>query len=196
VFFANRMVGWLAGDSGMMYKTLDGGAIWATQAGGTGVTLRAIHFLNADTGWMVGDSGTVLKTVNGGSFWNKIPTGTAENLTAVFFANSRTGWALGENGTVFKTVGADEPVGVHAKPRGSPTFAVTGTRLNYRLEQPSRVTIYLRDLRGRRKATLFNGRQAAGPQALDLAASRLPSGVYLLDFRDGRGRTTKTLFLP
>lgn len=107
--FADASNGWIAGFSGRILHTSDGGTNWSLQASGTTQELHGLSFTDAQTGWAVGGSGlgTILHTVNGGTTWTAqaVPStiNSHENLNAVDFVNATTGWAVGAGGSVLHT---------------------------------------------------------------------------------------------
>jgi hypothetical protein len=58
---------WMGG-SGILLKTVDGGATWLIQDSIISCALNSVCFLNSDTGYTVGNCGTILKTTNGGGY--------------------------------------------------------------------------------------------------------------------------------
>ncbi len=117
--FLNSSQGIVMGDSGYMYRTIDGGAHWNPQARSTTKTLRAVHFIDANTGYAVGDSGTILESGNGGATWTvRVPVTTANLNALAFLGDGSTGYAVGDGGTVLKLTG------------GTPTAVVARKRLN------------------------------------------------------------------
>jgi hypothetical protein len=87
VFFINSQTGYIAGDSGLVLKTTDGGTVWTPATPVTNVNLYCVSF-SSDTGFVFGDSMTVLRTTNGGSNWNKL-------WYNYFFNNNlRTGYCI------------------------------------------------------------------------------------------------------
>lgn len=65
---------WLAGDSGTVLKTTDGGASWKDQSGSAtndigakSVTnIAAIAVIGQEIAWMAGQGGLIMKTLTGG----------------------------------------------------------------------------------------------------------------------------------
>lgn len=106
-FTGVRMVddftGYIVGQAGILYKTVDAGISWFPLTSGTSVDLRGLSFVTPDLGWVVGNSGTILKTTDGGTTWAPQTSGTARNLTSVQFASSTKGWASGDSSQVYKT---------------------------------------------------------------------------------------------
>ena len=64
----------MGGQTGIILKTIDGGANWVSQPTPVNTVFTSVHFPVADTGYVVGWYGTILKTTNGG-----ITVGTKES---------------------------------------------------------------------------------------------------------------------
>lgn len=60
IFFIDRDLGWIVGESGTIYNTQDGGARWAKESSESQSDLNAIHMLSDRTGWIAGTEGTIL----------------------------------------------------------------------------------------------------------------------------------------
>jgi photosystem II stability/assembly factor-like uncharacterized protein len=103
-FLPGTKRGWMAGASGLILRTDDGGAGWAIQKSGTEEELVDVFFVDATYGWIVGASGTVLKTADGGASWRRMPKPTDLHLTGVHFASRLEGWACGTGGLILHTV--------------------------------------------------------------------------------------------
>ena len=101
--FLNENIGYAAGKSGIVIKTMDGGTSWTTRTIGS-ADVFAIQFLGTDTGWAVGSGGFVAKTTNGGTNWTRPNSGTTNDLHSVFFRNANSGFAVGNRGTILKSV--------------------------------------------------------------------------------------------
>lgn len=93
---------WVIDSSGNVYKTVDTGATWTTQAVDTTQSLNSIEFITSEIGYVVGDSGIAFSTIDGGSTWTKIKTGITTNLTDVYSIDQRTVYAVGDSGTILK----------------------------------------------------------------------------------------------
>lgn len=61
IFFVDLLHGWVTGEAGNVYKTIDGGQTWTPETTGLTLDLNAIHMVDASTGWIVGDEGTILR---------------------------------------------------------------------------------------------------------------------------------------
>ena len=103
VYFVDAFTGWVVGELGIVFKSVDGGATWTSQPSGSMSDLLAVHFLDASTGWAVGKIGTVLKSVDGGATWTPQQSGSRADLTGVQFVDTNTGWVVG-GGIMRKTV--------------------------------------------------------------------------------------------
>jgi photosystem II stability/assembly factor-like uncharacterized protein len=75
IFFADEQTGWLlAGFTGNLLKTTDGGITWnRIYMFGDQYSINSIYFVDGLTGWAVGSGGIVFKTSDGGRGWEKQP---------------------------------------------------------------------------------------------------------------------------
>jgi photosystem II stability/assembly factor-like uncharacterized protein len=101
--FADSLYGWIAGDSGTIVHTTDGGVSWIQQESQTMYDVRKIFFIDRDTGWATAFNfsqppyGTeLLSTVNGGEVWTKT-TYPEDNvfMNALYYFNGQHGWMGG-----------------------------------------------------------------------------------------------------
>ena len=67
VHTVNKMIAYMCGLGGAIYKTIDGGLHWVKQNSVTGDGLNEIFMVNANTGYIVTSGGNVLKTTDGGN---------------------------------------------------------------------------------------------------------------------------------
>ena len=105
VFFLNADTGFVAGDSGTILKTVNGGFTWLSQKSGTLQSLTAIQFINPTRGYAIGLGGTILLTKDGGATWSAQVSGTTQNLYGMHFFRSGQGWVVGQGGTILYTTG-------------------------------------------------------------------------------------------
>ncbi|MFH0758479.1 MAG: YCF48-related protein, partial [Bacteroidota bacterium] len=103
VCFLDAENGWIAGWSGDILKTTDGGTTWNELTSGTTESLKDVFFTDSYTGWIVGESGLILKTTDGGTSWNELASGATEDLEAVHFVDDQNGWAAGDNKIILHT---------------------------------------------------------------------------------------------
>ena len=66
VYFTNENTGYVAGESGVIIKTVNAGDSWRSQNSNTEKNLYSIFFTDSIRGWAVGDSGAIVKTNTGG----------------------------------------------------------------------------------------------------------------------------------
>ena len=111
LFFTDSLWGWVAGDSGTILHTIDGGNTWSFQDSHTQNTIEYLFFLNRNLGWAsvfnysTPPYGTVLlKTTDGGMNW------TGENypdtnifITCILYRDSLNGWMGGRPHALVKT---------------------------------------------------------------------------------------------
>ncbi len=96
LFFVDQAYGWLSGDSGTIYSTIDSGLSWTAQNLNTLDTLKCIYFLNRDTGWVAGIRGRLFKTVDGGNTWAS-DTISIHNIEYIEFINANYGMVICKN---------------------------------------------------------------------------------------------------
>jgi photosystem II stability/assembly factor-like uncharacterized protein len=111
VFFTDSLYGWVAGDSGTIYHTPDGGLSWIKQTSHTNNEIVDIFFLDRNEGWAssynytVPPFGTVLlHTMDGGNNWipSLYPVPDVF-ITCIFFFDQQNGWMGGRPHTLVKT---------------------------------------------------------------------------------------------
>jgi photosystem II stability/assembly factor-like uncharacterized protein len=103
--FASPLVGWIAGNSGCVARTTDGGTTWSTQNSNTGSGIYSLFALSENHVWYAGTSGVVGYTTNGGSAWyagNGL-AGKSETVLDIAASNTRNVWAISERGGVFRS---------------------------------------------------------------------------------------------
>ena len=72
MYFVDSLYGWIAGSSGKIYATNNGGETWSPQNSGTTNILTSIYFMDENTGFASGYKQTLLRTTNGGDTWTKV----------------------------------------------------------------------------------------------------------------------------
>ncbi|HAX48336.1 MAG TPA: YCF48-related protein [Ignavibacteria bacterium] len=96
----------VAGDSGTIMITPNGGLNWLLPASGTLKNLYGSVINDYDTMMVVGESGKVIRSNNRGVTWNNINSGTTKTLRSVCFPTKFTGYSSGDSGIVIKTTDA------------------------------------------------------------------------------------------
>lgn len=107
--FLDSLNGWVAGDSGTILRTTNGGVSWMNQSVGISETIVDIFMLNERWGWGVApwynDTAIytyILSTTNGGNTWeNRYWEG--DFLTSVYFGDSLVGWAGSGMSRIYRT---------------------------------------------------------------------------------------------
>lgn len=103
VWFTSANNGWIAGDGGVVLKSVNGGVSWARDLTvGASENLMCVRFADAGHGWFVGSSGVVVRTADGGANWSRTHP-TVSQLNGVSFADTSNGWAVGSGGTILGT---------------------------------------------------------------------------------------------
>lgn len=114
VFFLNNTTGWIAGDSGVVFRTTNQGVNWTQQSTYVDNYILDIFFLNENYGWAVSwdvypDSGSylgtiLLRTTNGGVNWNRSMFADSNRfLKSIYFLDQMNGFSGGSPGGIFKT---------------------------------------------------------------------------------------------
>lgn len=111
MYFTDSLYGWIAGDSGTILHTMDGGEDWIQQNSGNDNRISDIFFLNRELGWATAINYTgqpfgtvILKTTDGGNNWLQQPY--PENdifMNCILFQDSLNGWMGGSPHALVKT---------------------------------------------------------------------------------------------
>ena len=103
--FADAERGWVFGETGVVFATIDGGIHWTRQASPTKHLLLGGAFIDYAHGWLAGAGATILQTSNGGVTWQSgfVRDGTGARFNAISFVGARLGWAVGAAGRIFAT---------------------------------------------------------------------------------------------
>jgi len=118
VYFLDQNHGWVAGSSGSLLETTDGGATWNKVATSTRDTLRDVCFIDDHIGWLVAERDVyklktndeaqsyLLRTDDGGLTWRAVYLNGFDSnarLVRVMFVDNTNGWVFGETGVIFVT---------------------------------------------------------------------------------------------
>ena len=99
--FVDVNTGWVAGDSGLILHTSNGGSDWIQQVSGVDFGIKDVFFTDSNIGWAVAYEsyiGVILKTTDSGMNWTMLPLDTSNCLSAVYFIDENTGWVVGFSG--------------------------------------------------------------------------------------------------
>ncbi|MGB0870294.1 MAG: YCF48-related protein [Flavobacteriales bacterium] len=182
VFFINEQIGWLCGEDGIIYKSIDSGLSWEAQESGINEWLQGVYFINVDLGWAVGRHGTMVYTMDGGINWESYPNPIANNnhMISVDFINEDNGWACAGSGRIIK----------YSKDPTLNTISFNSQNLNIypnpanetsiiHFSQPfSDVHLALYDINGRNLGSSFFKKEYDGQYMF--TRDHLDSGVYYI----------------
>lgn len=130
IAFVSETIGFVCGDAGVMFKTVNGGSNWTLSSTGipSTVDLTAISFLDASKGIVAGKGGKVYTTVNGGAVWTEEVTGAVKNIRDVkYFADGIV--LSGDYGTLFVKQGTSNWAKVNTRIQ-TDVNAVSGTSIS------------------------------------------------------------------
>lgn len=114
IFFADSLNGWIAGDSGIIIHTSDGGNNWNTQSRVIDDYILDISFVNINTGWAaawnfngLNQYSVIYKTTNSGQEWIRtLYADTVFLINSIYFLNEQKGFigcVNNGNGVIFQT---------------------------------------------------------------------------------------------
>lgn len=97
VAFTDNLAGYVAGDSGRVFKTTDGGNSWTPLNIGSQADIADIVFTDSVTGFVVGNNSTLLKTADAGLSWKDVSYCFPPNsiIISISFPTPEVGYALG-----------------------------------------------------------------------------------------------------
>jgi len=104
--FPDSSNGWLiAGGSGIIIHTSDGGATWDYQDSGIRDYFRTVFFVDKDHGWLGGVNtyGLIKQTTNGGRSWSTSPVPYSGAFHYVQFLDQQHGFAGEERNRICRT---------------------------------------------------------------------------------------------
>ncbi|MBK8553835.1 MAG: hypothetical protein IPL53_23400 [Ignavibacteria bacterium] len=128
ITFLNSNTGYVCGDGGIVYKSVNGGVNWTlSNSGISGEKLNSINFKDSNTGTIAANNGVIYVTSDGGGSWSSQPSGVSYNLLKVkYFGNDIV--AVGEYGTILLNTGSGW-VGVVSRTL-SDIRGISGTAMN------------------------------------------------------------------
>ncbi len=101
--FVNSTTGYIAGYSGMVMKTTNGGNNWTALTTGSATNLNDVKFWDANLGYICGSSGLIMKTTDGGASWiTQTVTGT-QTRQAIEFVSQNDVLVAGSSTSVART---------------------------------------------------------------------------------------------
>jgi photosystem II stability/assembly factor-like uncharacterized protein len=104
ISMVNTTTGYVAGTSGRVRKTTNGGASWDSVPTPITVTLNKVEFIDMNIGWVFGASGNIWKTTNGGAQWTQqTATGVTGTISDADMIDAANGWLVGASGAISRT---------------------------------------------------------------------------------------------
>lgn len=111
ISFLNNLTGYVSGDSGKLYRTINSGVNWnLINVINSKMKFLSVHFINSNSGFVSADSGKIYKTTNGGNNWQTISLETNYPLQYLNFPDNYTGFVstlsynqYGADKKIFKT---------------------------------------------------------------------------------------------
>ncbi len=101
VALQNSRVGYLAGPTGTVLATCDGGATWTSIGPGVTNTLYNVQMIDGAI-FVFGSGGYICVSYDGGLTWQLFQSGTTETIRSGHFTDLTSGWAVGDAGTVYQ----------------------------------------------------------------------------------------------
>ncbi|MCD4697346.1 MAG: T9SS type A sorting domain-containing protein [Bacteroidales bacterium] len=105
MYFTDENNGWIVGNYGAIFKTVDGGKNWSPQQFPLSKRLNAVHFINSQKGIIVGEEGLILRTINGGETWTSEYSGVSNWLHDVFLTSENSAWVAGSSKILYSNDG-------------------------------------------------------------------------------------------
>lgn len=103
VSFINATTGWIAGGSGLVLKTTDGGDNWTMENTNTTRYLYGVHFTDAQHGWIADITGGISATTDGGTTWSPQASPSSLYFYAMQFTDANHGFVLLEYDSLLYT---------------------------------------------------------------------------------------------
>ena len=104
ITFSDSLNGYVVGQNGIMFKTVDGGDTWDSLSSGTKQTLCSISFSDKNNGYACGYNGTIIKTCDAGKTWVLQTTQTTDYFKVILARNKNEVFAFGARGRFVKTI--------------------------------------------------------------------------------------------
>ncbi|MCB1060426.1 MAG: hypothetical protein KDB65_09355 [Calditrichaeota bacterium] len=102
IHFADSLVGWVCGGSGVLRRTVDGGQTWLTTSSQISFEIRAIHCYDSLTA--IAAVAGLRRTSDAGESWDQVVEFVGETINRLYFYDSMHAFAVGEDGLIAKSV--------------------------------------------------------------------------------------------
>ena len=98
VHVVDSLTAYVAGDGGIVYKTVDGGENWINMSPQSSTDWYSIFFTDAEHGWVGGREGKIARTTDGGQSCNinLVSVSNIHNvIESMYFSDENTGYITG-----------------------------------------------------------------------------------------------------
>lgn len=189
--FPTNNVGYVVGNSGLVYKTINAGTTWNKYNIPANYNLYTVHFINPDTGYVAGASGALYKTLNGGLTWNAETSTDTNAIYTVQMVNDSTVYFWDEinlyknNYTIGTTAIKENLNKIYCNIYPNPA------QNNFTIETSTneKQTISVFDING----NLILSQTITGTTNID--AGNFNAGVYNISITSSTGRLNKRLII-
>ena len=107
--FLDNDTGYIVGDNGSIFKTINGGQNWEYVVSGIDQYLFDLEFpVNSMTGYVSGESGKLAKTTDGGNTWTPIGSFNKDIMAMCFPTDNQVGYVATAYQRIYKTINGGE----------------------------------------------------------------------------------------
>lgn len=100
--FLNPQTGFICGEGGKLYKTVDAGVTWIEIPTGLADHLQRVCFSDENTGFLINSEGRLLKSIDGGYSWSLVDLPDVY-VNDIQFLTPEKGFVCGQTGVLFRT---------------------------------------------------------------------------------------------
>jgi len=100
--FSDSLNGWVAGESGTIFYTQDGGHTWQSMDLNTSDDFADIYVADGKEVWLVSVPGVIFHTSDHGLTWSYYKS-NSPFLTSICFTDKQNGWVCGGGGVILHT---------------------------------------------------------------------------------------------
>ncbi len=93
----------IAGEKGLILKSLDVGKTWINESINSNYNIINIKYINTNEGFLLTKNGELLKTEDAGKNWNIKLTSEQNELFDIDFSDTSLGMIVGEKGKIYRT---------------------------------------------------------------------------------------------
>jgi len=101
--FIGDQEGWMVGDLGRLYRTMDGGKTWEWRQSETKQSFVTIACPDKGHLFAAGQAGMIAESTDSGATWKLQKSGTDRQLLSIAFPTAQRGLAVGDFGTMVRT---------------------------------------------------------------------------------------------